>query len=231
MLLQFPFQFDEWAKRAMDFLNPIEILIFFLNPSQHKKDTTMRIKNFNPKKSELYFIYHWNTTREILLNSERITDVVSKKSQILLQIRSLEIIQDLERTWCECDLCTFLEVFKLLVFWGVIISPDVAFRSFFFCRIMDCNFSIPSSRPSPVTAHVGCKCHCAPENSFLRPKAASILQTSKAEGKSCLLAKMRIGMLLLLPFLHIFNNSNLASSIRSSLVESITKMMPSVQRV
>ena len=143
------------------------------------------------------------------------------------------VFQDLERTWCECDLCTFLEVFKLLVFWGlsVIISPEVAFLNFFFCRIMECNISMPSSRPSPVTAQVGCRCHWAVENSFFKPKADSILQTSKADGKSCLLARIKMGMLLLLAFLQIFSNSNLASSIRSSLVESTTKMMPSVQRV
>ena len=162
-----------------------------------------------------------------------------------------------DNTWWLWDLWTFLEVFggwledatdddddvvevELLldtvldVFDDGFIRPEVEwpFLSLLFWRINEWSTSIPSSSPSPVTAHVGCRCHKAPGPNSFRPKAASNLVSSKAEGKSCLLAKTSTGMCpALLLLLQIFNNSNLASSNLSSLVESTTKIIPSVHRV
>ena len=76
----------------------------------------------------------------------------------------------------------------------------------------------------------------------LRPKRLSILAKSNAEGRSCLLARTRTGTCLLddlglvleevvVVDLQMLSNSSLASSRLSSLEESTTKMMPSVQRV
>jgi hypothetical protein len=143
-----------------------------------------------------------------------------------------------ESTWWLWDLWTFREALET---GGPLAAglgkgrPDAEApprRSFLRWTIIECNCSMPSSRPSPVTAQVGCKYHWAPAPSSLRPNKDSSLLSSIAEGKSCLLANTKMGTCpAFVELLQIFNSSSLASSRRSSLVESTTKMMPSVHRV
>ena len=117
--------------------------------------------------------------------------------------------------------------------------------------IMSVSLAMASSRPSPVTAHVGWRFQALPLTpSSRRPRHRSSLAASMAEGRSCLLAKTRTGICCFLQpppdcrldeaaeavgttglALHMFCSSNLASSRLSSLDESTTKMMPSVHRV
>ncbi len=142
---------------------------------------------------------------------------------------SIGIEPQRESTWWLCDRCTFLEAF---LFEDGLIKPVAVVErpSLRFCRIIVWSISNASSRPSPVTAQVGCRCHLHP--SSLRPSNCSSLFSSRAEGKSCLLANTSTGIWSDFdPVLQIFISSSLASSSRSSLVESTTKMMASVQRV
>ena len=117
--------------------------------------------------------------------------------------------------------------------------------------IMSVSLAMASSRPSPVTAHVGWRFQALPLTpSSRRPRHRSSLAASMADGRSCLLANTRTGICCFLPppppdcrldeaadvgttglALHMFCSSNLASSRLSSLDESTTKMMPSVHRV
>ena len=83
------------------------------------------------------------------------------------------------------------------------------------------------SRPSPVTAQHSMILY----STFLRFNCLSIVELDEESGRSCLLARMRTGTLLVLEtILMMVSTSILASSILSWSSESITNMIRSVLR-